>query len=138
MRPPRLLVPAVLDDAVRGALESTADLLRSLGHGVGERAPEFGLVGNGFSLLYLHGIHEDVQAVPHPERLEPRTRGFGRIGGLVASRSVRRAVEAIPKHADRINRVFDDHDVVLMPTMGVPRSRSGAGRGGGRCAPCSG
>lgn len=131
MRPPRLLVSPVLDDAVRGALESTADLLRSLGHGVGERAPEFGLVGNGFSLLYLHGIHEDVQAVPHPERLEPRTRGFGRIGGLVASRSVRRAVEAIPKHADRINRVFDDHDVVLMPTMGVSPVEVGRWEGSG-------
>jgi amidase len=53
------------------------------------------------------------------------------MGGLVASRSVRRAVEAIPKHADRINRVFDDHDVVLMPTIGVSPVEVGRWEGRG-------
>jgi amidase len=41
------------------------------------------------------------------------------MGGLTARRSVRRAVAAIPKHAQRINRVFDDHDVFLTPTVGT-------------------
>ena len=119
MRPPRLLTPPIVDDAVRAAVGGAAELLRSLGHGVDERDPSFGSVGNAFTPVYLHGIHDDVRAVPHPERLESRTRGFGRMGGLIPRRSLRRALEAIPKHARRIGRVFDDHDVLLTPTVGA-------------------
>jgi amidase len=120
MRPPRLVTPPILDDAVRGAVDGTVELLRSLGHRVGERDPQFGLVGNPFTQLYLHGIRDDVEAVPKPERIEVRSRGFARMGALTSRRAVRRAVDAIPKHARRINRVFDDHDVLLMPTVGAP------------------
>jgi amidase len=130
-RPPRLLAPPTVDDSVGRAVEGTAELLRSLGHRVGERDPRFGLVGNAFTQLYLHGIHDDVCAVPHPERLEGRTRGFGRMGGLTSRRAARRAVDAIPKHARRINRVFDDHDVLLSPTVGAPPVEVGRWQGKG-------
>jgi amidase len=119
-RPPRLIAPPILDESVRGAVEGTAELLRSLGHRVGDRDPQFGLVGNPFTQLYLRGIHDDVRALPYPERLEARTRGFGRMGALTSRRAARRAVDSIPKHSRRINRVFDDHDVLLFPTVGTP------------------
>jgi amidase len=125
------MTPPLLDDAVRDAVNRTAELLRSLGHRVGERDPRFGRVGNAFTPLYLHGIHDDVRAVPHPERLESRTRGFGRMGGLIPRRSVQRAVAAIPKHAQKIGRVFDDHDVLLTPTVGAPPVEVGRWEGRG-------
>ncbi|HSJ17066.1 MAG TPA: amidase, partial [Solirubrobacterales bacterium] len=131
MRPPRLLAPPIVDDSVRGAVEGTAELLRSLGHRTGERDPAFGLVGNAFTPVFLHGIHDDVRAVPHPERLESRTRGFGRMGGLIPRRSLRRALDAIPKHAQRIGRLFEDHDVLLTPTVGVPPVEVGRWEGKG-------
>ncbi|MGH2991332.1 MAG: amidase [Solirubrobacterales bacterium] len=118
--PPRLAAPPIVDEVVRRASETTAELLRSLGHDVRDRGPEYGLVGNGFVALYLRGIHDDVRAVPHPERLESRTRGFGRLGAMVTPGALRRARAAIPKHAARIDRLFEDHDVLLTPTVGCP------------------
>ncbi len=32
---------------------------------------------------YLRGIHDDARALAHPERLERRTRGMARLGGLI-------------------------------------------------------
>jgi amidase len=116
--PPRLVAPAIVDETARAAVEETAELLRSLGHEVRERDPDYGLVGNGVAALYLRGIRDDVRAVPSPDRLERRTRGFARLGSPIGPRALRRAREAIPKHLARINRLFDDHDVLLTPTTG--------------------
>ena len=119
-RPPRLVVPAIVDDSVREAVDGTARLLRSLGHDVREHDPDYGLIGNGVAALYLRGIHDDVRAVPRPELLEARTRGFGRLGALVTPGGLRRERTATPKRAARVNRVFEQHDVLLVPTVGRP------------------
>ena len=58
--------------------------------------------------------------MPHPERLEARTRGFGRLGGLYAPAFVRRARRAAEADAERINRVFESCDVLVTPTTGEP------------------
>jgi amidase len=129
--PPRLLAPPILDEAVREAVHGMAKLLRSLRHQVRDRDPEFGLVGNPFTALYLRGIHDDVRAVPHPERLEGRTRGFRRLGALISRGSLRRAVDAIPKHAARINALFGDNDVLLTATVGRPPVEVGRWEGRG-------
>ena len=71
----------------RRAVEETADLLRSLGHEVGDVEVDYG--PRAFrSLLtrYLRGIHDDAASLPHPERLERRTRGMARLGALVPAR----------------------------------------------------
>jgi amidase len=130
-RAPREIAPPILDDAVRSAVEETAELLRSLGHEVRERDPDYGMVGNGVAALYLRGIRDDVRAVPHPEELERRTRGFGRLGSLIGRRALRRQREAIPKHTTRINRLFDDHDVLLTPAVGLPAVAVGRWEGKG-------
>jgi amidase len=120
-----------VDETARGAVEETAELLRGLGHEVRERDPAYGLVGNGVAALYLRGIHDDVRGVPRPEELEPRTRGFGRLGSLVTRRSLRWARDAIPRHAARINRLLADHDVLLTPTAGTPPVEVGRWEGRG-------
>jgi amidase len=130
-KPPREIAPAIVDGSARGAVEETAELLRSLGHEVRRRDPEYGTVGNGVAALYLRGIRDDIRAVPRREALERRTRGFDRLGSLIGRSALRRQREATPKHAARINRLFDDHDVLITPVVGTPPVRAGRWEGMG-------
>ncbi len=110
----------------RAAVQATAELLRSLGHDVAEREIDYG-PGAWWSLLsrYLRGIHDDAVGVPHPERLESRTRGMRRLGALVAAREVARVRAAEPALAARIDAIFDHADVVLTPGPAGPPFRVG-------------
>jgi amidase len=115
---PRAAAPPSVSDMVKGAVAETAELLRSLGHEVTQRDPDWGAIGNSITPRYLHGIAEDVAVVPHPERLERRTRGFGRLGRLIPHSLFERAYAARLDDAARINAIFDSHDVLMTPVMG--------------------
>jgi amidase len=129
---PRLLAPpTTLDEANRRALEDTAELLRSLGHEVRRRDPDYGTVGNAVTPLYLGGIRHDATRVPHPNRLERRTRSFSRLGAPYSGRGVARARAATAKRARRINRIFDDHDVLVTLVSRVPPVEVGRWEGKG-------
>jgi amidase len=120
-KPPRLFAPPIrVADPNRAALEETARLLESLGHEVRERAPAYGGVGNGVTPLYLGGIHDEARRLPHPERLEARNRGYVRLGRLYSGWGVRLARRAAPRHAARINAIFDHHDVFMTLVSSVP------------------
>jgi amidase len=112
MRP---FIPARVEEDVRRAVRETAELLRALGHHVEERDPDYGLIGSSFVPRFLRGIHDDAAGMESPERLERRTRGLARIGHLVSPAVVRRARAAEAAHAERINRLFERHDVLLTP-----------------------
>ncbi len=45
-KPPLLIAPPIVRDEVKAAVHGTADLLRSLGHTVEARDPDWGMVGN--------------------------------------------------------------------------------------------
>src|SRR5438445_12925194 len=78
-------VVARLDDDAARALDETVELLRSLGHELNERDPDYGPGAVPAVLArYLCGIHDDAGAMAHPERLERRSRGMARLGGLIA------------------------------------------------------
>jgi amidase len=119
-RPVRAILPPLVGDEVRRGLAETEQLLRSLGHRVRREDPRYGLAGSNFAPRYLRGAHDDVAKVPHPGRLEPRTRGFARAGGLYAPALVRRATRAAERDADRINAIFERCDVLVTPTVGEP------------------
>jgi amidase len=115
--------PAALtrvDARVRAAVERVADTLRSLGHSVTERDPDYGELLPLFLPRWSAGIRDDVRALPHPERLEKRTQQLARLGRLVGDSGVRRARAAEGERARRINEVLDDHDVLLTPTIPSP------------------
>jgi amidase len=118
-KPVRILAPPVLSDEVKGAVERTADLLRSLGHTVVARDPDWGLIGNNFSPRYLNGISVEYERVPHPERLEARTRQFARLGRLNGGRLLRYARRGEARDARRILSIFDHCDVLITPVTGV-------------------
>jgi amidase len=109
----RPIVPVSVDEPVRRAVDETAELLRSIGHDVRERDPNYGMVGNVLMPRYLCGVHADAMRMPRRQRLERRTRAMARIGGLLGERTVARARAAEPRHSARINALFDDHDVLL-------------------------
>lgn len=116
----------------RSAAESTADLLRSLGHAVSEREPSIGPVGLNMLARYLAGINAEAQSMAHPERLERRTRRLARLGAA-AARPAARARRRQSTDAARVNAIFDEVDVVLGPTL--TRSALPIGSYEGRGAP---
>src|SRR5947208_8408157 len=102
---------------VRAAVERTAELLRSLGHEVTDRDPDLpASVFTNVLVRYLRGIHDDVQqAMPHPQRLEARTRTMARLGGLIPASVVARQRAGEAAMAAQVNAIFDHADVLLQP-----------------------
>ena len=99
----------------RRALEDTAELLRSLGHQVAWHDPNYGALFPDIVPPYLAGVADDAAKLEHPERLEPRTRHMAAAGRYVHGRMLRRSLRRQPKVAERVNAIFDDHDVLLTP-----------------------
>ncbi|HET7667081.1 MAG TPA: amidase [Mycobacterium sp.] len=124
--PPPL--PARIGRAQRTAVEQAGALLSELGHEVVTRDPDYpvsGLYGQALP-RYFRGVHDDVESLPHPERLDARTRAFARIGGLFSERRMNaiRGVES--EVAERVQRIFDDVDVVVTPGTATGPSKVGA------------
>ena len=115
---PRAAAPPAISDVVKTAVAETADLLRALGHETAERDPEWGGIGNNITPRFLRGIAEDFATVPHPERLERRTRGFARLGRRIPDRLFEQARGAREADAARLNAIFDSFDVLMTPVMG--------------------
>ena len=117
-RAPRALAPPTVSEEAKQAVADGVELLRSLGHEVAPRDPDWGNIGDTISARFLKGVAETVEEVPHPERLERRTRGFGRLGKLLPEPLYQQAMARRPAQIARINAIFDDHDVLVMPVMG--------------------
>jgi amidase len=115
---PRAAAPPTVSDVAKGAVAETAELLRSLGHETAEHAPAWGAIGNNMVPRYLRGIADEFATVPHPERLERRTRGFARLGRLIPDSVFERARHGRDVDAARVNAIFETHDVLMTPTMG--------------------
>ncbi len=107
--PPILASP---DAEQRGAVESTAELLRGLGHEVTAVEVPYGTTMPAFIYRYLHGIADAARALPHPERLARRTRGFVRLGRLIPAVALQRALAEAEKNARAIATVFERADVL--------------------------
>jgi amidase len=117
-RKPPPQVAARPDVEQLGAVEGTAELLRSLGHEVTDRELDWGRAWLNFVPRFLRGIRDEGATVEHPERLARRTRGFMRLGGLIPPAVLDRA--RAQEEADRAQlcRVFDEgYDLVLTPAF---------------------
>jgi amidase len=106
---------AKVDPEIRRATEEVAETLRSLGHEVVERDPDYGLAALNWGARYFRGIHDDAKAMADPSRLEPRTKGMARIGQLIGRRGLDRALAALDDDIARVNAIFDDVDLILGP-----------------------
>jgi amidase len=124
--PPGLIVR--VGRAQRAAVEEAGALLRELGHEVIERDPDYppsAVYGHALP-RYFRGVYDDAKALPHPERLEARTRAFARIGGLFSDKRMSSIRGAESLAAERIQSIYDDVDVVITPGTAMGPSRIGA------------
>jgi amidase len=111
---------ARVHDLVRRALDETAATLRSLGHEVSEADPDYGMLEPLFFPRWAAGVHDDVQALPHPERVERRTKHVARMGRILHGGPLKRALAGEAARAAQINRLFDNFDLLLTPTLPRP------------------
>lgn len=125
-------VIAKLDADARRAFEQTVELLRSLGHQLTERAPDYGAGAMpAVTVRYLRGIHDEAVKLAHPERLERRTRAMARLGGLIPPSLLERSLAGEAELTRRLNGVLENHDVLLTPATAAPPPRIGQLQGRG-------
>jgi amidase len=115
---PRAMLPPTVDEEAKRAVADSVEMLRSLGHEVAPRDPDWGKIGDAITARFLKGVGETVDEVPHPERLERRTRGFGRLGKVLPEALYQQVIARRPAEQARVNALFDDFDVLVMPVMG--------------------
>ncbi|HTX12912.1 MAG TPA: amidase [Solirubrobacteraceae bacterium] len=124
-----------LSDDVSGALESTVELLRSLGHTVVDASnpirPRDVPVILG---LMFRGVRDLVDGAERPQRLELRTRHFARPGALVSDRILDRLLAAERDMVARIEPLFETYDMLLTPVMSAPAAPAGIMEGHGATA----
>ena len=123
--PPTMI--ARIGRAQQRALDGVEALLRDHGHEVLWRDPDYpawAMYGHVLPRMW-RGMYEDVQRLPHPERLEPRTRSIARLGGLISAQQIARIRAAEPALTARVLSIFDDIDVLITPGTATGPSRIG-------------
>jgi amidase len=128
--PPGVVAP--LHAEARRATAEMAEVLRSLGHEVVERDPDYGpLVSGNATVRVLRGIADDAERYQPLSRLERRTRGLARMGRAFPNALVARSRADEAAIAARLGVLWDDVDVLLTPTLAKPPLRVGQldGRG---------
>jgi amidase len=121
-----------LSDEVGAALESTVELLRSLGHTVVDASNPIQARDVPVILgILFRGARDLVGEVERPQRLELRTRHFARPGALVSDRMLERLLAAQREMTARVERVFDTYDVLLTPVMSETAPPAGVMEGRG-------
>lgn len=109
------------------ALDGVERLLRDLGHEVLWRDPDYpvwAMYGHVLPRMW-RGVYDEVSKLPHPERLEPRTRTIARLGSLISDRQMQRIRAAEPTLAARVGSIFDEFDVLITPGAATGPSRIG-------------
>ena len=105
------------DPAHVQAVADTVRLLADLGHDVREVDPRYPDPTAAFVPQFFAGIRSEADVVEHYERLERRTRETYRLGAWVRPRVIDWALKQTEKVSAKANRVFDDVDVLLTPTI---------------------
>jgi amidase len=98
-------------------VRDTVRLLTELGHDVREVDPRYPDPTAAFVPQFFAGIRAEAAAVEHYDRLERRTRETCRLGSWVTPRVIDFALRQTERISARANRVFDDVDVLLTPSM---------------------
>ena len=72
-------------------------------------------LGNRVLTRFVRGVGDMAAELGHRERLSRRARGMARIGMMIPARAADAAEAQAAADAERINRIFDESDVVLTP-----------------------
>ncbi|GAB2958813.1 amidase family protein [Saccharothrix stipae] len=116
-----------VDPEVRDAALDTAGLLADLGHDVTRVDLDLhDLTGPAaFAARYLHSAATTEHALDRPDRLDARTRAVAALGRSLPAPALRAAHARTAKLTDRVDRLFDDHDLLLTPVLSRPPLRVG-------------
>jgi amidase len=129
---PKPVLPQPVDERVLRAVAQTRELLHGLGHEVAERDPDYpAWLGPHMIARYLRGAYDAAIDLGNVERMERRTRQIVRMGQLVGEAGLARARASEPALNARMGRLFEDHDVLLLPTTARPALRLGEYEGRG-------
>jgi len=120
------VLPTRIHADVKRVADQTAGRLRSLGHEVEKSDPPYPQVSPA-TVRYLAGIAQDVERVERPERLQRRTRGFGRMGDAIPKAALDWALRE--DDSERMRPFFERHDVLLTPVSARPPVRAGEWEG---------
>jgi len=99
------------------AVHATAKVLADLGHHVSEVDPGYPDPTAAFIPQFFAGVRTEVDLVEDPRRLERRTRETARLGAWVRPGVVEWAIRRGERIAAKANRVFDECDLLLTPTI---------------------
>jgi amidase len=126
------ILPQPIDARVLSAHAQAVELLRSLGHELVERDPDYPLwLGPHLVARYLRGASESAIDIGHVERMERRSRHIVRGGELVGEWGIARALASEAALNARVGRVFADCDALLLPCTARPALRVGEYEGCG-------
>jgi amidase len=126
---------APVDEEVVAATRATAQLLDSLGHEVEEAAPDWADEGyiDNFILVWAGSTAEEVKLYGalkgeelDRERFEPLTRRLVEIADSVPIGGYLTALDYLRKLARRIVRFWNQHDILVTPTLNAPALEIGA------------
>ncbi|HVE67685.1 MAG TPA: amidase [Solirubrobacteraceae bacterium] len=129
--PPGTVVP--LDEEARRAVLDTAQLLRSLGHDVAERDPDYGTEAWAATVRVLRGIAQEARTLPRYERLDRRWRRIVTLAEAIPDSVLERARAAEGSARATMECAFAHCDVLLTPSAPMPAVPTGRweGRGAG-------
>jgi amidase len=144
-KPPGSLRIAVTTESLYGrtthpdckaAVERTIPLLEDLGHRVVEARPPFDRdeMVRSYLVVVASSVALDIERAEAlarrkatPEGFEPATWLLGQIGRAASALDLHRALEARHMAWRRIAAFFEEHDVLLTPTLAYPPARIGEG-----------
>ncbi|MEO7943425.1 MAG: amidase family protein [Marmoricola sp.] len=124
------------DPAHVRAVRDTARLLTGLGHDVREVDPRYPDPTLAFVPQFFGGVRTESDGVERYDRLEKRTRQLNRLGSWVCRPVIDRALRAGERVSVKANRVFDEVDVLLTPTIAHRPPRTGILDRGGPVHAC--
>jgi amidase len=128
-------LPSVVhEDCIQG-LEATVNLCRDLGHELVEATPR--IDGNAFARSFLTMICGETRAdIEEAEAatgrkatfrdFEPGTWAFGLLGRQITAAEFSEAIRLIQRSARQVGYFFEEHDVLLTPTLAEPPLVTGA------------
>jgi amidase len=113
-------VETSVDRECAAALFSAADLLTELGHDVSEATPPWSDSELGRTFITVWQVGPALQPVADPELLTPLNRELVESSQATSAAEYAHAVAKLQALARRVVAFWQEHDVVLTPTLAMP------------------
>jgi Asp-tRNA(Asn)/Glu-tRNA(Gln) amidotransferase A subunit family amidase len=109
-----------VDPEAVAAVRATAEALRALGHAVVDAQPDLLPLERSFLTITTVGIGTHPLTEDQLDKLEPRTRLIVEAARTVPAVDYVRAQQDMHRHCRTMLAFFEDHDVLLTPTISRP------------------